>query len=309
MSKKSCVSLIEKFNKKTSEYERKILNFSGVGCKDVYNISHPFEVDGKTIIAGRVEKRQDWAKSKVVFFEQKGTTWKAMNNAPVFDLEDAFVTKINDEIIFGGVEVYTLNNKFHSKDIQYKTVFFKGKNLSLLEKFACGPERMKDIRLKNLTEEKIGIFTRPQGGKHGRGQMGYIETNHVKEINEEKCLKAKIIKNLFVENEWGGANELHLLKNGDIGVLGHIAYEDEKHFKHYYAMTFTYNPQTHKASPIKILATRQNFPRGETKRPELEDVVFPGGLIRHGDGSATLYAGLSDAQAGYVTLPDPFGDF
>lgn len=309
MSKKTCISLTEDFKKKTPSYESKILEFSGVGTKDVYNISHPFKIDGKIVIAGRVEKRQDWAKSKVVFFEQKEKTWEAMNNAPIFDLEDPFVTKIDDEIIFGGVEVYTFNNQFHSKDIQYKTVFFKGKKLSLLEKFACGPEKMKDIRLKQLAKKKFGIFTRPQGGKYGRGQMEYVEINYINELNEEKCLKAKIIKNLFAENEWGGANELHFFKNGEIGVLGHIAYEDEKNFKHYFAMTFTYNPKTHKASPIKILATRENFPKGEAKRPELEDVIFPGGLIRHRDGSATLYAGLSDAQAGCVTLADPFGDF
>lgn len=76
--------------------------------------------------------------------------------------------------------------------------------------------------------------------------------------------------------------------------------------KHYAAMSFIYNPAEHRASPISIIATRRNFPPGECKTPELEDVIFPGGLIRHGDGTATLYAGLSDAEAGKVTILDPF---
>ena len=57
---------------------------------------------------------------------------------------------------------------------------------------------------------------------------------------------------------------------------------------------------------MKIIATRNNFPAGPSKIDELEDVIFPGGLERHGDGTATLYAGLSDVEAGSVEIPDPF---
>jgi len=59
---------------------------------------------------------------------------------------------------------------------------------------------------------------------------------------------------------------------------------------------------------MEIIATRNEFPPTEAKRPDLQDVVFSGGLVRHGDGTATLYAGLSDARAGCITLPDPFSE-
>jgi hypothetical protein len=49
-----------------------------------------------------------------------------------------------------------------------------------------------------------------------------------------------------------------------------------------------------------------NFPAGATKRPDLVDVIFSGGLVRNGGGSATLYAGLRDAEAGWITIPAPF---
>ena len=71
-------------------------------------------------------------------------------------------------------------------------------------------------------------------------------------------------------------------------------------------MWFVYDRETHSASPVEIIATRENFPAGDEKTPKLSDIVFPGGLIRHGDGTATLYAGLSDTEAGSFTLPDPF---
>lgn len=305
-----CKKILENFEK-TEQYKNKgeIINFLGVENCDVYNISHPFEIENRTVIAGRIENRGDWAKSKVSFFENKGGFWEIIEDAPVFPLEDAFATKVGTEIILGGVEVYTINNKFESNEIGYKTVFYKGKTFSSLKRFTCGPDKMKDIRIAHLPNGKILLCTRPQGGEFGRGKIGSVEIDNVEEINEENILKAKIIENLFLQDQWGGANELHILKDGRIGVLGHIAYEDKSRFKHYYAMSFIYNPQSYETTPIKIIATRKNFPKGEAKMPELEDVVFPGGLIRHNNGLATLYAGLSDAQAGLLTLPDPFENF
>lgn len=60
------------------------------------------------------------------------------------------------------------------------------------------------------------------------------------------------------------------------------------------------------SSPIKIIATRSNFEKGEFKRKDLIDVIFSGGLIRHKDGYAELYVGASDAEAHKIVIPDPF---
>jgi large subunit ribosomal protein L25 len=76
---------------------------------------------------------------------------------------------------------------------------------------------------------------------------------------------------VFVPEEWGGANETHLLKNGRIGVLGHIASFDSQLNKHYYSMVFSLNPETCEKTPMKIIAARSDFPRGPGKRPDLED--------------------------------------
>ncbi len=304
-----CSELVTEFEDTDFPYQSKILKFSGIGEHDVYNISHPFEINSRKVIAGRVEKRGAWADSNIVFFEENGSSWNPIEEAPVLKMEDAFATNIGDEIVLGGVEVYTTDNTFNSKGIGYRTIFYKGKCFSTLKRFAQGPNQMKDIRLTHSTNGKIMVCTRPQGGEFGRGQIGYTEIENLDELHEENILKAQIVENIFAPDEWGGANELHLLPDGRMGVLGHIAYEDEKQCKHYYAMTFIYNPTTHKISPIKILATRKNFPSGAAKKAELEDVVFPGGLVRHLDGTATLYAGLSDAQAGSIDLPDPFSNF
>lgn len=53
-------------------YESTKLSFQGIPGFDVYNPSIPFEWNGKRFIYGRVEKREEWARSWVRLFEQTG---------------------------------------------------------------------------------------------------------------------------------------------------------------------------------------------------------------------------------------------
>lgn len=301
-----CTELLRRFEEKEKLGFGKKLMFSGVGERDVYNISAPFHIGDMTVIAGRTEARDAIADSKVVFFEQKENVWFPAEGAPTLRLEDGFATHIEDETVLGGVEVYQNPDAIDPQEVNYRTVFYRGHDFPSLQKFATGPEMMKDIRLMPLANDQVGVFTRPQGGQYGKGKIGYIRLQHLEDLNVQNILDARIIENQFVPEEWGGANQLHPLPDDKIGVIGHIAYQDATGNKHYYAMSFTYDAETHSASPIEIIATRKNFPAGDKKTPELADVIFPGGLVRHGDGTATLYAGLSDAEAGSIILPDPF---
>src|ERR1035437_4034109 len=100
-----CTLLLEKFKSKEALPVGEKLQFSGVDGRDVYNITAPFLIGNKTVIAGRVEKREKLADSQVMFFEEKDGVWSPIDGAPTFKLEDGFVTQIGDETIFGGVEV------------------------------------------------------------------------------------------------------------------------------------------------------------------------------------------------------------
>lgn len=55
-------------------YESKKLTFHGVEAFDVYNCSVPFVWNGKTYIYGRVEYREEWARSWVRLFEKTGAS-------------------------------------------------------------------------------------------------------------------------------------------------------------------------------------------------------------------------------------------
>jgi hypothetical protein len=304
---KSSVELLKEFIAANDRSEGKKLIFTGVGTRDVYNISAPFLDNGEQVIAGRVEDR-DKESSEVMFFVQRKGEWVPRNGAPIFALQDPFFTFIGHELIFGGVEVY-----FDGDDPHYvtswRTVFYRGHSINELEPFAKGPLTMKDIRLIGLENGRIGVFTRPMMVEGARALIGYAEIGALEELTEDVMSNARLLHHQFFPDEWGGANEAHRLSGGIIGVLGHVARMEENNIRHYYPMTFAYDPANHRYTPIKLIASRDLFPDGPAKRPDLEDVIFSGGLVRHKDGTASLYAGVSDAEAHVIVIPDPFLEY
>ncbi|MFC5530984.1 DUF1861 family protein [Cohnella yongneupensis] len=304
---KSCVELLREFMVHPPEARGEQLIFAGVGKRDVYNICAPFIDNGEPVIAGRVEDR-DKESSEVVFFVERNGEWVPRNGAPVLALQDPFVTFIEGELVFGGVEVYFDGDDPHYVS-SWRTVFYRGHSIAQLEPFAKGPLTMKDIRLIGLESGRIGVFTRPMMVDGARALIGYTEVGALSELTEEIISSARLFKNQFLLDEWGGANEAHLLRSGKIGVLGHIARMEDDNIRHYYPMVFAYDPATHRTTPIKLIATRAMFPDGPAKRPDLIDVLFSGGLIRHPNGTASLYTGVSDAQAHVIVLPDPFLEY
>ncbi len=101
-------------------------------------------------------------------------------------------------------------------------------------------------------------------------------------------------------------HEAHVLANGLIGVLGHVAWMEAGDIRHYAAMSFVLRPETGEKTPLTIIATRSDFAPGPAKRADLQDVIFSGGLVRQPDGSAWLYTGISDAAAHRLRIADPF---
>lgn len=303
---RSVDELLQQYKKQNKFYTSQKLIFDIHDDRDVYNITAPFKIGEEYFIAGRVEKR-DSELSEVMFFVQQGEKWIKKEGTPILKLQDPFITKINGEFIFGGVEVYPHPTQLGC--LGYRTAFYRGKDIYSLEKFAVGPEMMKDIRLLELDNGKILIFTRPQGEIGGRGTIGYIIINSLDELSPEKILEAKLFENQFLKSEWGGANELHRLSNGLIGVLGHIAKFDEEGNRHYYSMTFAFNPTNGEFTQMKIVATRSDFGKAEYKREDLIDVIFSGGIIRNKNGESELYCGISDAEAHKITIDDPFLEY
>lgn len=307
MNTKSVDELLLEFDNLKFKDKSSKIKFSGIEeGKDVYNITAPFEDKGNTYIAGRTEAR-DSEQSEVVFFKKSGEDWEADNSLARLQLQDPFVTRIQDELILGGVEIFDDVEKPGTWN--YRTVFYRGNSIPELKRFTQGPDRMKDIRLGGLPDGRILVMTRPQGKVGGRGKIGYLIIDSLEELTADNMEKAEILEGMFLPEEWGGCNELHLLKNGKIGVLSHIAKYDEEMNRHYYSTAFCFDYITGEFTPMKIIAVRANFQDGPSKRDDLKDVIFSGGLIRKENGKAQLYCGVSDVEGHSITIRDPFLSF
>lgn len=303
----------ERFDRSTVLSSR-VLEFKGVDDLDVYNPSIPFELNGKTYIAGRVEKRNEEF-SKVKFFEKKDNYYELVESADL-TLQDPFVTKIDNEIILGGVNVTWGNGK----DIEttWKTDFYKVKSPTELVYITCGPSHMKDVRLVQLNDGKIAIFSRPQGGeiweKFGAiARIGFTIVDSLNDVTPEVIKNAPYLEGQFLDDEWGGSNQPMILKNGLIGVIGHKSYrtytENNEQRLHYYGMAFAIDPKTRKFTQNKIIISNNCFPQVEPKRQDLVDVTFTSGIIRNNDGTAYIYTGLSDSHVGEALIKDPFIEY
>lgn len=303
---RTCQELLLEFRMKKNQVNSSKLKFAHKQMeKDVYNITAPFAADGKTWIAGRVEAR-DSEYSRIGFFEERDGEWVEAERETLY-LQDPFVTRIGGKLVLGGVEVF--DDKENPGHLNYRTVFYKGNGIPDLSRFAVGPDRMKDIRLCELEDGRILVFTRPQGETGGRGTIGFRFLDKLEALNAESLQQAKLLEHQFIPEEWGGANELHRLAGGKIGVLSHIARFDVNGGHHYYSTAFCFDPETGKYSPMKLIAERKDFQPGPSKRPDLEDVIFSGGLVRLGNGKAELYCGVSDAEGQKALIDDPFDEY
>ena len=289
-----------------------VLQFYGVDGFDVYNPSIPFQIDGKTVIAGRVENRSNEI-SKTMFFERDAKGWRLLENAPVLDLQDPFVSWIDGETWIGGVSVIWDGPRC----VEYSTHYYKGTSLSNLQFAFSGPKMMKDVRLLQLPDGKIAVFSRPQGEpmqqKYGCvAKIGMTIADSAADLCAELIENAPLLEGQFIPEEWGGCNQLYNLKNGLIGVIGHKAWGEQVEdvfVIHYYSMSFAVDPQTRACTQTKIIATRDCYPQGPKKNARTADVTFTSGILRREDGTAVLYAGLNDCQAGRLVIEDPLIEY
>ena len=262
-----------------------------------------------------------------VILEEVDHVLQPMEGMPTFAMQDPFhFSDIDGWQIIGGVEIYEREPE-RPGNLGYRTVFYRykdsvkelvGEDGQLVEPFASSPDTMKGVRLAQLPSGKIAMFTRPQGGKYGPGKICYRELDSLEDFTTETMGQPEEVLDQFAEKEWGGPNEVHVLKNGKLGVLSHIARfapkdpndPDSPTVKHYYASTFCYDPVTRQASGMKIIATADSFPDIEPKKDDLGGIIYSGGLRRLEYGSAMLYCGVQDRESAEIFLNiDPFLEY
>lgn len=283
---------------------------------DVYNISAPFLYDGALWLLGRVEPRNS-EHSRVGFFQPTHSVdpspqWRASVQdiddwteveAPQLELQDPFFTIFDQGLLIGGVEII---EDPETGRLNYRTAFYVGDHPLNLRRFAEGPWGMKDLRLLGLKDGRMLLLTRPQGHPGGRGTIGWTILEKLEDLTIPTIESAQLLTGQFIEEEWGGGNEIYPLDHKRVGILAHIAQFDDAGDRHYYASAFELDLASGQYSEMRIIAERRDFEEGPSKRPDLQDVIFSGGLVRRNDGTAVIYCGTGDAEAHRLVIPDPF---
>lgn len=293
-------------------YEKSSLRFRGAEGYDVYNTSIPFWYQGLKYLFGRVERREEWARSVVKLFKCAGDDiWEVVPDAMAYQMEDPFVMELDGEIVLGGTRVDYSRGKLSG----FCGVFYKGKDLFNLHYYTTGPRNMKDIRLVKLADGRLGVFSRPRGEQvrqayGSEAVVGFTVIDDISGLDERVLEQAEVIEGLFETDEWGGCNQCLLLEDGRIGVIGHQCYyemQDGIRQQVYLNISFVFNPESFEVSCKKVIGTSRSYPAFQAKREDLKDCAFPSGILRREDGKFDLYSGIGDTAEGRIVIDNPFG--
>jgi hypothetical protein len=259
-----------------------------------------------------VERRADWARSWTRLFSNSGRDeWTLVPESMIYPLEAPFVCRIGGELVLGGTHVRYKAGKLET----YYAYFYRGSDLQDLWYFTTGPDYMKDIRLVQLGDGRIGVFSRPRSEDILRrfgceSQIGFTTIQRLEEPTADVVENAPFIPGLFAEGEWGGCNQVYLLESGKLGVIGHKCYYDEPangtKISVYLNVAFVFDPVRHEVEGMKVVGTRPCYPEGPAKRPDLVDVAFTSGAVMRPDGKVDLYSGIGDAEEGRIDIEYPF---
>ncbi len=302
----------QEFDRRALPEDRAKPTFLGVDGYDVYNSSIPFHWHGKRYIFGRVERRNEWTRSWVRLFEETAPDeWTVVHGSMIYQLEDPYVAIINNELVMGGTHA-----RFNKGELDtYYGYFYRGKDIHDLYYFTTGPDYMKDIRLVEMLDGRVGVFSRPRSEeilkKYGSESMvGFQIINSLDDLSSEIVSSAPLLSNMFDKEEWGGCNQAYCLDSGLIGMIGHKCYKegstkvDEQLV--YLNVSWVLDPKNNKIVHEAIIATRKTYPDGPAKRPHLEDCAFTSGIVSRDDGFYDLYSGIGDTEVGRVKIADPF---
>ncbi|CCW63538.1 unnamed protein product [Phytomonas sp. EM1] len=291
------------FEEKKHIYESVLLTFKGVDGWDVYNCSVPFFWKGKKHMYGRVEKRSEWASSHVRLFVETGKDeFTVLPEGMTWLLEDPFIQKINDMPIFGGTRI----RKSVGRVVSCYCDFYKG-DPEIGYYFTTGPDNMKDVRLVQMQDGRIGIFTRSNTDIYP--WIGFTIIDRIEGFTP-KAIESAEPFDVMHPGVMGGVSQAFQLSSGKIGCIARCHYDskdnNDKALSVCVNYSFVLDPETREVDLERIIATRACFPPCPTKSEHLVEYVFSSGIVMRDDGKCDLYSGICDTSQGRVTIDYPF---
>lgn len=215
---------------------------------------------------------------------------------------------------------------------------FEGGHVSQ-EKHAIGPEAQKDIRVAYVGSyggQDLSVIAARVRHDDGNKIQSYLQVGIVPTAEDIQLLSRDItqVRNdptsrldvLIPDNRtWFGPNQIIPLQSQEgnlaFGLLFHTGrltnrlYENGERGRVYkvFVTEISADPETRQVTCFtrpQVIATAADFPYTEAKRPDLWNVLFPGGFmfgIRRGlVEKSTLACGLRDRYNGLVRTDYPF---
>lgn len=153
---------------------------------------------------------------------------------------------------------------------------------------------MKDVRVTQLRNGKIAVFTRPTTGEAYPGRVGFALIDTLQQI--EKAANVPLLTFQIDKDAKIGLNEAH--------EDGQEIFDFERGIIHYAGYAFILDPNHpfDKIIGLHKVADRSDFPVNNkvSKGSRFEDVIFPGGT--GGPGQTQYYCGVEDARIGVIDI-------
>ncbi|MBI2285684.1 DUF1861 family protein [Candidatus Saccharibacteria bacterium] len=306
-----------------------LLDFGTPPKVDVYNSSAPIKVDGgEPMVIIREEDGDQFSSQNHFFRYNSGAKFRRepnISNLSELSLgwicQDPATAYVQSNWVITQVEVdpASLNNP--SQDVRLHSAIYAGKKLDSLSLISRSPDNMKGVRLVELKDSRVGVFTRPQHrfdpARGGLGKIGFTVFESLSQISSDALAAAPLIPDLFSEDdtEWRGVNDVSLLPNGELAVLAHQARFEKSHIpdsRGYYPLFFTFNPESYQVDHQQILATLDDFRfngQVKPKTPDVDNVFYPSALLFPNGDIRSSYAGLiggaKDSRMAADYIPNP----
>ncbi|HET8670982.1 MAG TPA: DUF1861 family protein [Candidatus Saccharimonadales bacterium] len=291
-------------------------------------IYNPSVLIGNLLLA-RLEEFEDEVSSEARVFSLEGSVLRLVDGTPRFrGIQDPYylgtfrdpVDESRPYHVIGGVAITIdgvtgLITNWQDVNYRYKKsideVVQNGWPVPFLRSAPCS----KDLRYTQL-DDCIAACPRPQGEFGGIGRVGFFRTRDISTLQGDllryfaNADESTLVPDIFEEDEWGGINQMIPQPDGTIFVVGHKARRIATLggvMLRYRAFSSVLDPESGKLLyPIEEFdITPHQFGDVTPKRPELDDVVFTGGVSPLNATTALFIGGIKDAAVAMKVIPNP----
>lgn len=283
-----------KDKKDIQPFEMEIQKFDS---NHLISISSPFDIFNETHMIAAV-KDSTYESKLVLLKKDTGFLYHIEKELPIVNVLYPHITLLNGMIALEGILSIDSNNK--------QVCLYVGESLDTLELKLVLPSFITGMRIVEYNNRIHAFFT-VKGGQYEHGKIAYQSYASLDDMKRSTFNNIQVFSNHFIRGEFGGVNDIHILRNGLFGIIGHAAYVDHDGFKHSYPIAFGFNIENHKSTKLKVLLEKSSL-NIKIPKQHFNDSMFISGLNRGANNRANLIV-ETDHKIFSIIIDDPFIEF